>query len=123
MSDNAKRDLSSRAFREYGSDAELYNGIHDLETTIARYERFLFALQADRPNRAALLDKNDLGEWAEEQAQTLLDGGEAECPNCCTPLHEGACAGEGEGEEDEDEDSSPECEACGDRRGQCSHSA
>lgn len=31
--------LSSYAFNNYGSDAELYNGIHDLETQLAFYER------------------------------------------------------------------------------------
>jgi hypothetical protein len=94
-----------------------------------RYERFLHAIVSPC-SRVALLDKMDLGEWAAEQAQTLLDGGEAECPNCCTPLHEGACVGEGDDEEADDYDKEPglmsflpECQACGDRRGTCSHSS
>lgn len=66
---------------------------HDAREKVERYERFLRALYLPTM-RPAVLDKADLGEWAEEQARNLLDGCEAECPNCSTPIHEGACVGE-----------------------------
>lgn len=72
------------------------DAIQELREKVERYERCLRAITPGAVSRAALLDKGDFAEWVEEQAQTLLDGGEAECPNCCTPLHEGACVSEGE---------------------------
>lgn len=48
-----KRDLSSYAFNTYGSDAKLYNGIHDLETLVALLQDALQTL-ADEAAESSL---------------------------------------------------------------------
>lgn len=40
------RRLSSRAFNQHGDDAELYNGIHDLETACLALLEYITALDS-----------------------------------------------------------------------------
>jgi hypothetical protein len=38
----------------------------------------------------------DFGDWVQACVEDLLDGGEAECPECGTVVHEGPCVSDGE---------------------------
>ena len=57
-----------------------------------RYERALRAIQ-----RCTLLGAN-FGDYVQAVCDDVLEGGEAECWNCGTVVHEGPCVGEAEGE-------------------------
>ena len=60
---------------------------------IARYERALRAI------RDCKLSGVDFGDYVQAAVEDVLDGGEAECPECGTVVHDGACVGEGEDSE------------------------
>jgi hypothetical protein len=58
------------------------------EETVARYERGIRAIAA------STLTGADYGDWVQQVCDDLLSGLEAECPNCGTFVHEGACVSE-----------------------------
>jgi hypothetical protein len=58
------------------------------EERAARYERGIRAIVATR------LIGPDFGDWVQSQCESLLEGLEAECPECGTVVHEGPCVGE-----------------------------
>lgn len=53
--------------------------------TIARYERGLRAI------KNSTLSNVDFGDWVQALVEDLLDGLEAECPECGTCVHDGPC--------------------------------
>lgn len=63
------------------------------EQRAARYERGL------RGIARSTLTGADFGDWVQATCEELLDGGEAECPLCSTPIHEGACVSDNPEEE------------------------
>jgi hypothetical protein len=54
----------------------------------ARYERALRAIGASK-----LVGPN-FGDWVQQTVEEVLDGFEAECPNCEAAVHDGPCVGE-----------------------------
>ena len=61
------------------------NALFDLQETCARYERALKAIAA------STLTGADFGDWVQCVCEDVLNGGEAECPECGTAVHEGPC--------------------------------
>jgi len=59
------------------------------EQTVARYERALRAIAA------CTLTCADFGDWVQAVCEDVLDGLEAQCPNCETAVHDGRCVSEG----------------------------
>jgi hypothetical protein len=73
------------------SDAQYYQReIRELSETSARYERALRAI------KDSTLMGADFGDWVQCVCEDVLAGGEAECPNCGTVVHDGPCVGEEE---------------------------
>ena len=54
----------------------------------ARYERALRAIAA------STLTGVDFGDWVQAVCEDVLAGGEVECPQCGTPVHDGPCVGD-----------------------------
>jgi hypothetical protein len=78
--------------RKGGETAEEYyeRAIRELIETGARYERALRAI-----GTCTLLG-TDFGDYVQATCDDVLEGGEAECWKCGTPVHDGPCVGEGE---------------------------
>jgi hypothetical protein len=60
------------------------------EAQVARYERALKAIKDSKLGGVAF------GDWVQSCVEDVLDGSEAECPECGTVVHEGPCVGNGE---------------------------
>lgn len=63
------------------------------EARAARYER---GLRGFTTVRGLIARDDDFSEWAQATAKELLEGGEAECPNCGTFVHDGPCVSDEE---------------------------
>jgi hypothetical protein len=77
--------------------------ISELVETGSRYERALRAI-ATCP-----LTYPEFGDYVQSVCEDLLEGGEAECWNCGTAVHDGPCVGDGSGLNHEP---GCDCESC-----------